>query len=304
MAVGVSLEVMSGERTGSRHTAPPGSPLRVGRVAPAEVLILDDPLLSALHFAIECNGAECRIKDLGSRFGTFRRGEQVSDADLIDGDTILAGRTRFAVALTKDGFVVPTVDLAQTPAPVFPLPAATPAPRPPARTELRDWFSGLPEPLFAVLDAAREPTIPERIANSGEEFHSLFDGDRGKELAPFGPWLVRIRAGSKLLDELLAEGWGQSWGVYLTCSQPILEVRKQLRRFLMVKLPDGRQVFFRYYDPRVLRTYLQTCTAAEVTAFFGPIGQYIAESSDVGNVLVFTPTYKDWRKMELMRVPA
>ena len=31
--------------------------------------------------------------------------------------------------------------------------------------------------------------------------------------------------------------------------------RGHLRKFLISKLPDGRQVYFRYYDPRVLRTY-------------------------------------------------
>ena len=297
MGVVASLEVMSGERVGDRHGVPVGTPLRVGRVPPAEVVILDDPLLSALHFAIECTDEGCRIQDLGSRFGTFRRGEQVVDADLQNGDIILAGRTRYGVSILDEGIDSPR--LSELAAPVVHLPAATPAPRLTARSELRDWFHALPEPLFAILDAAREPTIPERLAASGDEHQTLFDGERGQDIAPYGPWLVRLRPGSKLLDDLLAEGWGQSWGVYLTCELSLLEVRKQLRRFLMVKLPDGRQVFFRYYDPRVLRTYLQTCTAAEVAAFFGPIGRYVAESTDEGKVLVFAPTYKDWHKINV-----
>lgn len=109
----------------------------------------------------------------------------------------------------------------------------------------------------------------------------------------------RIQPWSDELTELVAEGWGGSWGVYLTCSQPFAEVRKHLRRFLLVNLPDGRQVYFRYYDPRVLRTYLPTCTPAELTHFFGPIKRCFAESSDEDCVLEFASNHRDWKKQRL-----
>jgi len=300
MGLAASLEIMTGDRAGARHAVSAGAALRVGRVAPAEVLILDDPLLSALHFAIECTTNGCRIKDLGSRFGTFRRGERIEEADLRDGDVILAGRTRFALALAVDGSTPPP-SISSVSAPVVNLSVAAPLPRAPARPELREWFRTLTKPLFAVLDSAREPTIPDKLDAAGEEHQSLFEGDRGKQLAPYGPWLARVHPGTPFLDELLADGWGQSWGVYLTCDSALSEVRKHLRRFLLVKLPDGRQVYFRYYDPRVLRTYLQTCTPKELTDFFGPVGQYIAESGDEGKLLVFASSYRDWHKVVLGR---
>src|SRR5437773_2175786 len=82
----------------------------------------------------------CRTRDLGSRFGTFRSGEQVTEADLRDGDIILAGRTRFAVALFEaSGSAPPATALSEISAPVVLLPTATPAPRQPPRPELRDW---------------------------------------------------------------------------------------------------------------------------------------------------------------------
>ena len=36
---------------------------------------------------------------------------------------------------------------------------------------------------------------------------------------------------------------------------PVDELRRHLRRFLLVKDESGRQLYFRYYDPRVLRLY-------------------------------------------------
>jgi hypothetical protein len=302
MGVVARIEVLTGDRSGLRFDVASGATVRIGRVAPAEVLIADDPLLSALHFAVVCKDGGCRVKDLGSRFGTFRRGERILDADLLDGDEILAGRSRFGVVLLDDGVQTPSPATAPafapvpTPAPVVPLPPPATKPRHPA---VAKFLAERKEPLYAILDAAREPTVPARLAKSGEQHQCLFECARGDELALFAPWLVRLPSWSDFLEELVADGWGNSWGVYLTCDRPMLEVRKHLRRFLEVKLPDGRQVCFRYYDPRVLRTYLPTCTQAEVASFLGPITRYFAESADLPHVLEFGPSYRDWRKVQV-----
>jgi hypothetical protein len=60
-----------------------------------------------------------------------------------------------------------------------------------------------------------------------------------------------------------------------------------LRHFLIVHTSDGKAYYFRYYDPRVLRPYLPTCTAGELTEFFGPIQTWIAEGEDPGALLRF-----------------
>ena len=46
------------------------------------------------------------------------------------------------------------------------------------------------------------------------------------------------------------------------------------------KLNDakGKDMYFRLYDPRVLRVFLPTCTPDELTDFFGPIGTFLIES--------------------------
>ena len=81
------------------------------------------------------------------------------------------------------------------------------------------------------------------------------------------------------LGELIQEGWSHSWGVYLHADGKLEDVRHHLRRFLLVKHPQGKPVYFRFYDPRVLRVYLQTCTSDEITQVFGPIPRIVAESS-------------------------
>ena len=47
----------------------------------------------------------------------------------------------------------------------------------------------------------------------------------------------------------------------------------------MVQDEGGQEYFFRYYDPRVLRKYLPTCTPEEVRSFFGPVRSFIAENN-------------------------
>lgn len=290
----LTLVVQSGDSSGKRFVAE-GVPLRVGRVAPSDVCVLDDPMLSASHFCIERAGEEGFVlRDLKSRFGTQVNGATVTESALQDGDTIVAGRTRFFVELVGG-----TATARTTVADPTPVPRAAPdadAPEPFEKAFVLRYLRALPD-LHAVLDAARNPAILEHVRSSGLVHESLYDGDKGKEIEAFGPWLVSLPPEAALLETLVNDGWGDSWGLYLTCHVPFTDIRRQLRRHLLAKLPDGREVYFRYYDPRVLRTYLQTCTADELAAFFGPIGRMIAESADADKCLVFTPKHKDWQKI-------
>src|ERR1700682_51153 len=84
------------------------------------------------------------------------------------------------------------------------------------------------------------------------------------------PWLLRLVSGQPYVEQFFARGWNQSWGTLLACAAPSRDLRRHLRRFLRVRTEDGRILVFRYYDPRVLRAYLPTCTPEEIAAFFGP----------------------------------
>ena len=62
---------------------------------------------------------------------------------------------------------------------------------------------------------------------------------------------------------------------------------KHLRRLLRVQDESGRKLAFRFYDPRVLRVYLPTCTAEEAKQFFGPVPRILAESEDAKKLLSY-----------------
>ena len=58
-----------------------------------------------------------------------------------------------------------------------------------------------------------------------------------------------------------------------------------LRKIFIVEDDEGQEYFFRYYDPRVLRTFLPTCSKCQLDEFFGPIEVAICESSDGRSIL-------------------
>lgn len=124
--------------------------------------------------------------------------------------------------------------------------------------------------LFAILDAARDRRIQPLLNASAELHESLFEGPKARHLAAVAPHLVEFTSQSELLEVLISDGWGESWGVFLVGLRPFKEVRRRLRRFLMVTDQEsGKRLYFRYYDPRVLRTFWPTCSPRQRSEMLG-----------------------------------
>ena len=100
---------------------------------------------------------------------------------------------------------------------------------------------------------------------------------RKSDLASATPWLVRIAPGEPLLDAWQRHGQGKSWGMMIEATLDLASLRKLLRRFLLVKLPDGEVVTFRFFDPRVFRGYIVTASPDELASWFNGVRQYAAE---------------------------
>lgn len=271
----VVLEVTSGPSAGKVLRLQPGQSVRVGRTERSDFALSEDSQLSGLHFAMILDENGCRINDLNSRNGTWLNGKRVSGAAVQNGDTIVAGQSTFTARIQLDNEVV------------VPKARAVPVDNATLHQRLRSLFCNDYQPLYVILDAARDIKILALLMQSKEEYQSLYDGVEGAKLAQFAPYLVRLQKDSLFLGSLLLEGWGNSWGVYLTCAGEFQEVRRHLRHFLEVTLPDGKQVYFRFYDPRVLRVFLPTCTEDEANQFFGPIEHYLAEDEKPETLLQF-----------------
>jgi pSer/pThr/pTyr-binding forkhead associated (FHA) protein len=141
--------------------------------------------------------------------------------------------------------------------------------------------------LYALLDGARDRGVTGLLSGSGEEHQSLYEGGVSTDVTPY---LVRLAPRSQVLEKLVRKGWGRGWGVYLASKLPLKEVRDYFRENLMVKTPDGREFFSRFYDPKFFRGFLAGCTPQEADRFFGPITSYLIEGENPDVMLQFTRT--------------
>jgi Domain of unknown function (DUF4123)/FHA domain len=260
----VVLNVCTGPAAGKKVVLHPEEAVTVGRGRGASLAVPQDSLLSNAHFRVICNQKGCTIEDLDSRNGTVLNGTRILRAALADGDRISAGE-----ALVEVTIEVPASGLADEP----------------LSEALRKQA-----PLFAILDAARDRSILPLLEDDIDgDVQCLYDGQSAADLADYAPYLASLPVGSALLDALILRGWGSSWAVYLTSREPIDTVRHHLRQFLIVQRADGKEAYFRFYDPRVLRIYLESLAGLDVGTFFGPIDAYLMESERPEYLLRFSP---------------
>jgi hypothetical protein len=141
--------------------------------------------------------------------------------------------------------------------------------------------------VYAILDAARDPRVRPAVLGSGQPHVCLYSGKVPEPILAVAPYLVELAEKSPFTASLLEEGWGESWGVFTLSAATLEELRRHLKRLLKVEGPRGETMLFRFYDPRVLRVYLPTCTAAELGAVFGPVGMFALEGASSAEALRF-----------------
>lgn len=141
---------------------------------------------------------------------------------------------------------------------------------------------------WAVLDGASVQGLVRAIATHGVQSACLLAGKLHPSMACVAPYLVALEESSSFTSWLLETGWGRHWGVFLRSRSDLESLRKHLRRFLLVKDPEGKRLHFRYYDPRVLELYLPTCTPRELDAVFGNIVVFLMEMSAGAKLASFT----------------
>lgn len=260
------VELCWGPRQGTKAAVSPGQRLTIGRDAAAD-LVLDDPTVAPLHAAIAWDGEAAQLEHLGGPALTLLSGQAVASAAAPGhGEWIRLGG----------------VDL------LFHVEAHTPAPwsRTPADEEAAEHalaaLQGAPGPLFAVLDTAIDPRVTELVRESVAPWRSLFDGVEGARLGEAAPHVVALADDPRLRADLVREGWGLGWGVWLVSDRSLHEVRQHLRRFLLVQQEgESSPSYFRFYDPEVLRVFLGTCTPAELAQWFGDVVRcHLGEARD------------------------
>jgi hypothetical protein len=215
------------------------------------------------------------LRDLGSALGTELGGQRVEEGWVPHGGWVRAGETDFSVHVE-----------AKTPPPAADVYAIDAQPELPGAEErrgaalaaLREAAAGAP--LYAVLDAARDPRILQLLRESIDEYRSLYEGIGGEPFAHVAPYVVRLEQDSHLVEALVREGWGRRWGFFATCRTPLRELRRHLRRLLVVRNEETRsRMYFRFYDPAVLRVFVEASTRLQRSELYGEMQAIFAEGS-------------------------
>jgi Domain of unknown function (DUF4123) len=141
--------------------------------------------------------------------------------------------------------------------------------------------------LYAIVDAARTFDVPFRLRSAKVERECLYRGRSGEVLWHVAPYLVRCEQEAEFFLWMLEEGWGDSWGIYLTSAARLEGLCEHFRQFLLVRTEEDRELYFRFYDPRILRTFLPTCTPEETERLFGPVSCYLMEAEQPETLLKF-----------------
>ena len=118
----------------------------------------------------------------------------------------------------------------------------------------------------------------------------LYEGDSEKFLSVVAPWLFDFDPNSDFANWIANNAQSNDWGIFLRSSAEPIKVYRHLRKFLIISTEDGRELYFRFYDPRVLRVFLPTCDRDQLKEFFGPIEAFIAEDE---NGLLVEYAYKE-----------
>jgi hypothetical protein len=150
------------------------------------------------------------------------------------------------------------------------------------------WPEETGRDVWAVADGARDVRIYAYLLDSYLESSCLYSGALPRELEVAAPYLVSLEYNDRATRRIIGEGWGNSWSIFLKCPATLKKLRRHLREFLVVRGPGGKRLVFRYYDPRVLRIYLPTCSVGELSTVFGPIETFWIEAADPAMLLEFT----------------
>ncbi len=131
--------------------------------------------------------------------------------------------------------------------------------------------------VYAVIDGASLPNLLAKLEEHEPKNTCLFRGELPFDLAEAAPYLVKLEKDNKFSDWLLNESVEEPCCIYAqtTVIGDFIQLRKHFRSFLRVKAPEDKNLLFRYYDPRVMKTYLPTCTPEDNEIIFNGIESYL-----------------------------
>lgn len=141
--------------------------------------------------------------------------------------------------------------------------------------------------VFCIIDGAGDEKIFPMLKSSDWDYVCLYrkgvhyEGERmTDDFAATAPYVITLDPRKITVEKFSMDRIGKHQVIFLESGASTEEVAKHCSGMLKAMDEDGKVFGFRYYDPRVLRVYLPTCTEEELFIFFGDIDTIWVEGEE------------------------
>lgn len=254
------LQAVNGVYAGRKIPVPDEGKVSIGREESATFAFFTDGFMSRTHAQLVRSGADCILHDMESSNGTFLNGRKIEFETLVRaGDRIQIGETQFDVSeetLPMEKWL-PQMELDGSQAAAYSV------------------FRAQGLRLYALIDASANPQILPMLRNGLCNYVSLQPAEAKVE--EFDPYLVLLPPKSALLASLVAEGWNNRWGIYLTTEEGFRKLARHLQETLLVEMSAGGRLPQRFRDALALENFLRAISPLDRLRYFGPIFSIFTE---------------------------
>jgi hypothetical protein len=141
---------------------------------------------------------------------------------------------------------------------------------------------------YVLLDAARMGGFIEDARILNEQNEILYTSKEEQHLETVAPFLFSYYQNTDFDIWLRKEGWGNSWGIFIQSNASIDQICKHFSKFTTTRTKDGAEMYYRFYDPRVLRSLLPGYDPIQLREFFGPLEKIVCEDENSEFALNFS----------------
>ncbi len=142
--------------------------------------------------------------------------------------------------------------------------------------------------FYLLLDGAQAEGSIIHAQKLNPSNCSLYEGKKMRHLISVSPFLFTFEENTEFANWYFQNGWGKSWGILLSSSASFDFLLNHFRRFLIMPGEQGKDLYFRFYDPRVLRGFLPGYDKNQLIEFFGPVDTFYCEDESPETVLLFS----------------
>jgi hypothetical protein len=145
--------------------------------------------------------------------------------------------------------------------------------------------------LYCIVDACQDRDFVF-LAKSrySQPIRSLFKGCGAVGMEDYAPYLIPIDPETDFIEQFCART-EENIGIFVTSTAKPVVIFRHLREIFVVQDEGGQEYFFRFYDPRVLRRYWETCEPAEQKELLGPLSGFAIPDRHLGLITLPTVTF-------------